>query len=93
MSEAGFPCPVCQNLTKVIASIPNPSSTRQKRRRECYSCNFRFTTYETISTKRSLRQIKEEWKKIEPLIKNSHRLQYQTGRCKVKPPHDTAASH
>jgi transcriptional regulator NrdR family protein len=40
-------CPVCQTKTKVIDSrLSGDNSLR--RRRECPTCNHRFTTYENI---------------------------------------------
>lgn len=41
-------CPSCQsNQTKCIDSRESRNNTR-RRRRLCISCNFRFTTYESI---------------------------------------------
>ena len=42
-------CPVCSNLeNKVIYSRLNREGNSTRRRRECLSCNERFTTYERI---------------------------------------------
>jgi len=42
-------CPFCGNLDdKVIESRQNNSGTTIRRRRECNSCNYRFTSYEKI---------------------------------------------
>ena len=42
-------CPVCSNLeNKVIDSRLNREGNSTRRRRECLSCNERFTTYERI---------------------------------------------
>ena len=42
-------CPVCSNLeNKVIDSRLNKEGNSTRRRRECLSCNERFTTYERI---------------------------------------------
>jgi transcriptional repressor NrdR len=49
-------CPQCDNQTHVLESravdtVESPNSIR--RRRECLSCKFRFTTYEGAVTKSS----------------------------------------
>ena len=42
-------CPVCSNLeNRVIDSRLNKEGNSTRRRRECLSCNERFTTYERI---------------------------------------------
>ncbi|MDN4527483.1 MULTISPECIES: transcriptional regulator NrdR [Fictibacillus] len=42
-------CPSCQyNGTKVLDSRPVHSGRSIRRRRECESCNYRFTTFETV---------------------------------------------
>ena len=42
-------CPVCSNLeNKVVDSRLNKEGNSTRRRRECLSCNERFTTYERI---------------------------------------------
>jgi len=42
-------CPFCGNLDdKVLESRQNNSGTTIRRRRECLSCNYRFTSYEKI---------------------------------------------
>lgn len=42
-------CPACQyNGTKVIDSRPVDDSKAIRRRRECESCGFRYTTFEKI---------------------------------------------
>ena len=42
-------CPACQfNGSKVVDSRPADSSRSIRRRRECESCAFRFTTFEKI---------------------------------------------
>jgi len=42
-------CPKCKfNDTKVIDSRPLNSDSSIRRRRECLSCKFRFTTYEYV---------------------------------------------
>ena len=44
-------CPFCGYFdTKVIDSRPTDDNSRIRRRRECISCEKRFTTYETIET-------------------------------------------
>lgn len=42
-------CPACQyNGSRVYDSRPSNEGRSIRRRRECESCNFRFTTFETI---------------------------------------------
>lgn len=42
-------CPSCNhNGSRVLDSRPSHESRSIRRRRECESCNFRFTTFETI---------------------------------------------
>ncbi len=42
-------CPACHfNGTRVLDSRPSHESRSIRRRRECESCNFRFTTFETV---------------------------------------------
>ena len=42
-------CPLCGNLDdKVIESRQNISGTSIRRRRECSSCSYRFTSYEKV---------------------------------------------
>ena len=42
-------CPACSNLeNRVIDSRLNKEGNSTRRRRECLSCNERFTTYERI---------------------------------------------
>jgi transcriptional repressor NrdR len=42
-------CPSCRATTDlVIDSRMNPAGTEIRRRRECQTCQCRFTTYETI---------------------------------------------
>ncbi len=44
-------CPYCAHEeTKVIDSRPTDDNARIRRRRECLSCERRFTTYEVIET-------------------------------------------
>jgi len=44
-------CPFCGYYdTKVIDSRPTDDNSRIRRRRECISCEKRFTTYETVET-------------------------------------------
>jgi transcriptional repressor NrdR len=45
-------CPHCGSIEdKVIESRQNTSGTTIRRRRECLSCSFRFTSYERIEEK------------------------------------------
>ena len=54
-------CPACNNKsTKVIESRESSNSVR--RRRECISCNERFTTYEKIHIT-SITVVKRDWTK------------------------------
>lgn len=42
-------CPFCSTLdSKVIDSRPANDGTSIRRRRECFQCHSRFTTYETV---------------------------------------------
>ena len=44
-------CPFCNNEdTRVIDSRPSDDNSTIRRRRQCDSCNKRFTTYEKIET-------------------------------------------
>lgn len=44
-------CPYCAALdSKVLDSRPTDESARIRRRRECLSCQKRFTTYEMVET-------------------------------------------
>lgn len=44
-------CPVCgYTESKVVDSRPSEEGTSIRRRRECLSCQNRFTTYETVET-------------------------------------------
>ena len=44
-------CPYCgETESKVIDSRPADDGERIRRRRECLSCEKRFTTYESIET-------------------------------------------
>ncbi len=53
-------CPHCSSLQdKVIESRQNPSGTSIRRRRECLSCGYRYTSYERIEEK-ALKVIKRD---------------------------------
>jgi transcriptional repressor NrdR len=42
-------CPACQYIgTRVLDSRPSHEGRSIRRRRECESCNYRFTTFETV---------------------------------------------
>ena len=44
-------CPSCQNTdSRVLESRAADSGRSVRRRRECLSCDFRFTTYERVET-------------------------------------------
>ena len=53
-------CPECNNSTRVIESREASNSIR--RRRECISCNERFTTHEKIQIT-SITVVKRDWTK------------------------------
>ena len=53
-------CPECNNNTKVIESRESSNSIR--RRRECISCNERFTTHEKIHIT-TITVVKRDWTK------------------------------
>ena len=56
-------CPFCDNEnTRVIDSRPVAEGEAIRRRRECESCNKRFTTYETVE-KTMLMVIKKDGKR------------------------------
>jgi len=49
--KAGLKCPFCvYSESKVIDSRPTDEGAKIRRRRECLSCEKRFTTYEIIET-------------------------------------------
>ncbi len=53
-------CPRCSSIQdKVRESRQNPSGTTIRRRRECLSCGYRYTSYEKIEEK-PLRVIKRD---------------------------------
>ena len=71
-------CPTCNNKnTKVIESRESSNSVR--RRRECISCNERFTTYEKIHIT-SITVVKRDWTKenfsIDKLEKSIRTVSY-----------------
>lgn len=41
-------CPYCGKLNNMNRYTSNTQDGRVRRRRECFSCNRRFTTYEVI---------------------------------------------
>jgi len=46
-------CPYCGSLEdKVVETRQNISGTAIRRRRECYDCKYRFTSYEQIEEKK-----------------------------------------
>ena len=47
--EVNMKCPFCNHSeTKVLDSRPTEDSASIRRRRECFSCQKRFTTYENV---------------------------------------------
>jgi transcriptional repressor NrdR len=45
-------CPLCNSLEdKVLESRQNSAGTSIRRRRECLSCSYRFTSYERVEEK------------------------------------------
>ena len=71
-------CPVCgYTESKVIDSRPTEEGSSIRRRRECLSCQNRFTTYEVIESlplivvkkdPRGLRQIEAARRRYEVLL-------------------------
>ncbi len=54
-------CPTCQNKnSKVLDSRPIEEGRSIRRRRECESCGFRFTTFERTE-KVPLMVVKKRW--------------------------------
>lgn len=70
-------CPACGNLeSKVLDSRPSSDGTSIRRRRECLSCQKRFTTFETIENmnfvvvqKNGTREIFDRTKLIKGMIR------------------------
>jgi len=58
-------CPFCDiDKDKVIDSRATDGGRSIRRRRECLSCNKRFTTYETIEEKISLLVVKKDGSRV-----------------------------
>ena len=54
-------CPFCDiDKDKVIDSRATDGGRSIRRRRQCLSCNKRFTTYETVEEKVSLQVVKKD---------------------------------
>lgn len=74
-------CPVCgYTESKVIDSRPSEEGSSIRRRRECLSCQNRFTTYEKIETlpllvikKDKTRELFDKNKLISGIIKACHK--------------------
>ena len=70
-------CPFCGGLeNKVIDSRLSREETETRRRRECLSCNRRFTTYEHVE-KVPIMIVKKDGRR-EPFIKDKVRLGMQS---------------
>ena len=62
-------CPHCGSLEdRVIESRQNTSGTSIRRRRECVTCSFRFTSYEHIEEK--LRGVGAQIKRLGNVFNN-----------------------
>ena len=58
-------CPFCDiDKDKVIDSRATDGGRSIRRRRQCLSCNKRFTTYETVEEKVSLQVIKKDMSRV-----------------------------
>ena len=74
-------CPKCgYTESKVIDSRPTEENARIRRRRECLSCQNRFTTYETVETmpllvikKDKTRQTFDKTKLLNGIIEACHK--------------------
>ena len=74
-------CPVCgYTESKVIDSRPSEEGSSIRRRRECLSCQNRFTTYEKIETlpllvikKDRTRELLDKNKRLSSIIKACHK--------------------
>ncbi len=74
-------CPVCgYTESKVIDSRPSEEGSSIRRRRECLSCQNRFTTYEKIETlpllvikKDKTRELFDKNKRLSGIIKACHK--------------------
>ena len=74
-------CPICGDTeTKVIDSRPSEEGSSIRRRRECLSCQNRFTTYEKIETlpllvvkKDKTRELFDKNKLLSGIIKACHK--------------------
>ena len=77
-------CPKCQSEDfKVLESRVNKAENSIRRRRECSSCKFRFTTYEKIESK-IVRVLKKNGKTQALDINKIERgLNYATDKLKV----------
>ncbi|MFK7790425.1 MAG: transcriptional regulator NrdR [Phycisphaeraceae bacterium] len=58
-------CPFCDiDKDKVIDSRATDGGRSIRRRRQCLSCNKRFTTYETVEEKVSLQVVKKDMSRV-----------------------------
>ena len=55
-------CPICGGKTNIINSRPLKNYTEIRRRRICYNCSFRFTTFETFEPVSD--SFKKIWKEV-----------------------------
>lgn len=80
-SETALKCPICgYTESKVIDSRPSEEGSSIRRRRECLSCQNRFTTYETVETvpllvikKDSTRELFDKAKLLSGIITACHK--------------------
>lgn len=79
-------CPICgYTESKVIDSRPTEGSNSIRRRRECLSCQKRFTTYEVVETlplmvikKDNTRQIFDRSKLLAGIMKSCYKCPVST---------------
>ncbi|MDJ0598130.1 MAG: hypothetical protein QNJ37_04735 [Crocosphaera sp.] len=48
---ANLKCPKCQGKTQIL-DTRSRADGKIKRRRQCFSCKYRFNTFETLDKKR-----------------------------------------
>ena len=81
IEDSALKCPVCgYTESKVIDSRPSEEGSSIRRRRECLSCQNRFTTYEKIETlpllvikKDRTRELFDKNKLLSGIIKACHK--------------------
>ncbi len=65
-------CPGCGSNTRVVDS--RDSGKYLRRRRECYSCKKRFTTYERVDDVQKLMEVLDYYRKNFPKDKRSDKV-------------------